>query len=98
MTDMMNFHSLPKADDAEEVAPTIRPLLIRAPKHAPIGRVVEIGGGGGRLELIVNRMAEVSIDPDPSIALSGQVGGHCKVEVGQRWLLERWLTDMGTEW
>ena len=87
MTDMMNFHSLPKAEDAEEIAPTIRPLLVRSTTHATIGRVVEIGGGGGRLELIVGRMAEVSVDSDPSVALSGQVGGHCKVEVGQRWLL-----------
>jgi hypothetical protein len=87
MTDMINIHSLNKAEEAEELAPTIRPVLVRAPRHAAIGRVVEISGGGGRLELIVGRLAEIAADADPSIALSGQVGGHVKVELGQRWLL-----------
>jgi DNA helicase HerA-like ATPase len=86
MTDMIQANSL-KAEEAEEFAPTIRPLLVRAPQHAAIGRVVEIGGGSGRLELIVGRLAEIAIDKDPSIALSGQVGGHVKIELGHRWLL-----------
>jgi uncharacterized protein len=86
MTDMIHVNSL-KAEEAEEFAPTIRPLLMRAPQHAAIGRVVEIGGGSGRLELIVGRLAEIAVDEDPSIALSGQVGGHVKIELGHRWLL-----------
>jgi DNA helicase HerA-like ATPase len=87
MTDMMNFQHLPKVEEGEELAPTIRPVVRRAPKSGPIGRVVQVGGGSGRVELDVGRLAEVSRDPDPSIALSGQVGGNIKLEAGPRWLL-----------
>src|SRR4051812_46766311 len=87
MTDMMNFQNLPKVEEDDETAPTIRPLLRTAAKAAPIGRVVEVGGGSGRVELEVGRLAEVARDPDPSIALSGQVGGNIKLEAGSRWLL-----------
>jgi len=87
MTDMMNFQSLPRTEEAEELAPTIRPVLMPAPRHGSIGRVVEIGGGTARIELAASRLSEISRDPDPSVALSGQVGGHVKLEVGQRWLL-----------
>src|SRR3954466_8795437 len=87
MTDMMNFQNLPKVEEDEETAPTIRPLLRPTPKSAPIGRVVEVGGGSGRVELEVGRLAEVARDSDPSIALSGQVGGDVKLDAGLRWLL-----------
>jgi DNA helicase HerA-like ATPase len=87
MTDMMNFQNLPKVEDSEELAPTIRPIVRRAPQSGPIGRVVQVGGGSGRVELEVGRLAEVAKDPDPSIALSGQVGGNIKLEAGSRWLL-----------
>ncbi len=87
MTDMINFSGLSKADETEEFAPTIRPVLTRAPRHGPIGRVLEIGGGGARIELEASRLKEITTDPDPSIALSGQVGGHVKLEAGARWLL-----------
>jgi DNA helicase HerA-like ATPase len=85
--DMMNFNGLPRVEDAEEVGPTIRPVVVRAPKQAPIGRVLEIGGGSARLELELARLGEIAKDPDPSIALSGQVGGHVKLEIGARWVL-----------
>jgi DNA helicase HerA-like ATPase len=87
MTDMMNFQHLPKVEDADELAPTIRPVVRRSPQSGPIGRVVQVGGGSGRVELEVGRLADVSRDPDPSIALSGQVGGNIKLEAGPRWLL-----------
>src|SRR4051794_35660277 len=85
--DMMNFQSLPRVEDAEEVGPTIRPVVVRPPKQAPIGHVHEIGGGSARLELDLGRLGEIANDPDPSIALSGQVGGHVKLEIGSRWVL-----------
>jgi DNA helicase HerA-like ATPase len=87
MTDMMNFHRLPSVGEAEEIAPTIRPVMPAVPRHTPIGRVIEVGGGGARIELEAGRLKEIVADPDPSIALSGQVGGHVKLEAGQRWLL-----------
>ena len=85
--DMMNFQSLPRVEEAEEVGPTIRPVIVQAPKQAPVGRVLEIGGGGAKVELDLARLGEIAKDPDPSIALSGQVGGHVKLEIGARWVL-----------
>jgi uncharacterized protein DUF87 len=87
VTDMINLGGLSRVDETEEFAPTIRPVLARAPRHGPIGRVVEVGGGGARIELEAGRLKDVAADPDPSIALSGQVGGHVKLDAGHRWLL-----------
>ena len=87
MTDMMNFKTVTLPDETEEFAPTIRPRIPEQVRHAQIGKVVDIRGGGGRIELEASRIADVARDPDPSIALSGQVGGHVKLEAGNRWLL-----------
>src|SRR5687767_7222732 len=87
MTDMMNFKTVTIAEETEDFAPTIRPRIPQPVRHSPIGKVVDIRGGGGRIELEVSRVAEIGRDPDPSIALSGQVGGHVKLEAGNRWLL-----------
>ncbi|HZG09401.1 MAG TPA: DUF87 domain-containing protein [Allosphingosinicella sp.] len=89
MTDMMQFRTFPVADDSapEDIAPTIRPVVREPKRQGPIGRVVEIGGGGARIDLDSSRLRELTVHDDPSIALSGQVGGHVKLEVGTRWLL-----------
>ncbi|HEX8668357.1 MAG TPA: DUF87 domain-containing protein [Allosphingosinicella sp.] len=84
---MMNFNSVPKSDEAEEFVPTIRPHIIRAVQYASIGRVLEISGGGARIALEAQRLEELTRSEDPSIALSGQVGGHVKLTMGNRWLL-----------
>jgi hypothetical protein len=87
MTDMMQFNTFPATDDPEEIAPTIRPILREAVRQGPIGRVIEIAGGSAKLELESSRLGQLAKNDDPSIALSGQVGGHVKIEVGKRWLL-----------
>lgn len=87
MTDMIQFPSFPHADVGEETAPTIQPMPSQRRQQGPIGRVSEIGGGGARIELDLDRLNQLSLDSDPSVALSGQVGGHVKVEVASRWLL-----------
>ena len=87
MTDMMQFNTFPAADEPEEIAPTIRPILREAVRQGPIGRVIEIAGGSAKLELESSRLGQLAKNDDPSIALSGQVGGHVKIEVGKRWLL-----------
>ncbi|PSJ37156.1 ATPase [Sphingomonas deserti] len=84
---MIQFNPFPHADGSEDSAPTIRPVLPQRKQQGPVGRVVEIGGGGARLELELDRLGQLAVDPDPSVALSGQVGGHVKVEVASRWLL-----------
>ncbi|HEX8580322.1 MAG TPA: DUF87 domain-containing protein, partial [Allosphingosinicella sp.] len=87
MTDMIHFNTFPVADEAEDNAPTIRPVVRPIVRQSSIGRVIEISGGGAKLDLESGRLAELGKAEDPSIALSGQVGGHVKIEVGSRWLL-----------
>ena len=87
MTDMIPLQSFTPAAEDEEFVPTIRPIVGPAARQPAIGRVVEIGGGGARIELEAERLRQTSGDADPSIAISGQVGGHVKLEAGKRWLL-----------
>lgn len=53
----------------------------------PIGVVVEIAGSGSAVVLDLQRLHECAEDPDPSIALAGQVGSQIKIRVGKGWLL-----------
>jgi hypothetical protein len=89
MTDAMNLHSFPQSEDgsaaaAPRSAEGKRPLV---PSHEAIGRVVEIGGSGARVEITGRCFAELANDADPSIAMSGQVGSQIKIVSDRRWLL-----------
>ena len=85
MTDMQFNPSVQPVEAGEiQSIPDDRVQMLR---HSPIGRVVEIGGGGARIDFEEGRLRELSGDVDPSVAISGQVGGHVKVEAGRRWLL-----------
>ena len=53
----------------------------------PIGIVIEIAGSGSQIALDPQRINECSTDPDPSIALAGQVGSQVKIRVAGGWLL-----------
>lgn len=53
----------------------------------PIGVVLEISGSGSRIALDLDRLERNSGHPDPSIALSGQVGSQVKIRLADRWLL-----------
>ena len=87
MTDMIQFNNFPQPEGDEEFVPTIRPVIPQVKRQGPMGRVVEVGGGGARIELEASRLHELAGHEDPTVALSGQVGGHVKLEAGQRWLL-----------
>ena len=52
-----------------------------------IGRVVEIAGSGSRVTMHADRLAHLMAHPDPSIAMSGQVGSQIKMKVGASWLV-----------
>src|SRR5687767_11383552 len=52
-----------------------------------IGRVVEIAGSGSRVTMHADRLAHLMSHPDPSIAMSGQVGSQIKMKVGASWLV-----------
>jgi DNA helicase HerA-like ATPase len=88
MTDAMNLHSFPHREegpDGDSAAASPRSALI--PRDEAIGQIVEVGGSGAAVEIVGRRLVELSSDPDPSIAMSGQVGSQIKIGSGSRWLL-----------
>jgi uncharacterized protein len=91
MTDMLNpqgFQSDEPATPSERAAPTVAAITQpRTERHAHIGIVTEISGGGARIQVDGAALRALGQDPDPSVALSGQVGSQVKLEVGKRWLL-----------
>jgi DNA helicase HerA-like ATPase len=88
MTDGINLHSFPANEggtgNIQPVARGKRPLVA---SHEAIGQVVEVGGSGAQVEIVGRRLVELADDPDPSIAMSGQVGSQIKIASGRRWLL-----------
>ena len=88
MTDAMNLHSFPPRDESGEApigdAPA-RGALTSV--HEAIGQIIEVGGSGAQIEIVGRRLTELAGDPDPSIAMSGQVGSQIKIASGRRWLL-----------
>src|SRR6476469_1865432 len=88
MADAINFHNFAQPEGSPErdsARPAPRKALL--PSHEAIGHIVEIGGSGARVEIVGRRLAELAADPDPSIAMSGQVGSQIKIASGRRWLL-----------
>jgi DNA helicase HerA-like ATPase len=55
--------------------------------HEAIGRVSSISGSGAAIEMDLARLTELALHPDPSVAMSGQVGAQVKVQAQRRWLL-----------
>ncbi|EJL20860.1 ATP-binding protein [Novosphingobium sp. AP12] len=63
------------------------PVSQEAVGHEPIGVVLEISGSGSRIAFDLERLNEIALDADPSVALSGQVSSQVKIRVGGGWLL-----------
>jgi DNA helicase HerA-like ATPase len=53
----------------------------------PIGVVLEVSGSGSQIAFDLQRINECMADPDPAVALAGQVGSQIKIRVGDSWLL-----------
>ena len=85
MTDM-NIHNVPQPE-GQTYMPAQEPAGRSGPAHAPIGQVIEISGGGSKLQIEGKRLREIAGDADPSIAMSGQVGSQVKLQAGKRWIL-----------
>ncbi|HEX8193796.1 MAG TPA: DUF87 domain-containing protein [Allosphingosinicella sp.] len=77
-------------------APVRVPVVPNEVAHEAIGVVVDIGGGGARLEIDGVRLHAIGSDPDPSVAMSGQVGSQVKIECGKKWLLANVRTLKGS--
>src|SRR4051794_22131421 len=52
-----------------------------------IGRVTDIAGSSSQVRFDAAVIAGLAADPDPSIAMGGQVGSQIKLRVGDRWLV-----------
>ena len=63
----------------------------------PIGMVLEIAGSGSKIALDLGRLEQCNEDPDPSVALAGQVGSQIKIRVGSAWLLASVRTQRSDE-
>ncbi|TMJ20352.1 MAG: DUF87 domain-containing protein [Alphaproteobacteria bacterium] len=88
MTDGINLHSFPANEGGTgNIQPAARGKRPLVASHEAIGQVVEVGGSGAQVEIIGRRLVELADDPDPSIAMSGQVGSQIKIASGRRWLL-----------
>jgi hypothetical protein len=88
MTEMFHQRTFsPAAAEPVEPAPVQVPIDAYGTKHEAIGRVIDISGGGARLEIDAARLAAIGEDSDPSVAMSGQVGSQVKIECGKKWLL-----------
>ncbi|MBA3676169.1 MAG: DUF87 domain-containing protein [Sphingosinicella sp.] len=81
------MHSIPEASEGQTFVPAQEPAKRAARTLAPIGKVIEISGGGARLEIEGARLRELASDADPSVAMSGQVGSQIKLQAGKRWIL-----------
>src|SRR3546814_4739655 len=52
-----------------------------------MGMVFQIAGSSSQLIIDATRIAALSRDPDPSLAMAGQVGSQVKMRVGHVWLI-----------
>jgi DNA helicase HerA-like ATPase len=87
MTDAMNLHSFPTPSDEAATGTTSGPRRTLVARHEALGQVVEIAGSGAIVEIVGRRLTELAGDPDPTVAMSGQVGSQVKIDSGRRWLL-----------
>lgn len=63
-----------------------QPHVFQAPVDA-MGMVFQISGSSSQLIIDASRIAALSHDSDPSLAMAGQVGSQVKMRVGQVWLI-----------
>jgi hypothetical protein len=52
-----------------------------------IGRIIDIAGSSSQVRLDAAMVAGLAGDPDPSIAMGGQVGSQLKMRLGEHWLI-----------
>jgi hypothetical protein len=52
-----------------------------------VGTVVDIAGSGSRIRMDGAMLSSLQANPDPAVAMSGQVGSQVKMVVGNNWLI-----------
>jgi len=78
VNDISSIHAFPgRTGDAHPVA--LQPI--------EIGRVIDIAGSSSQVRLDAAMVAGLASNPDPSIAMGGQVGSQLKMRLGEQWLI-----------
>jgi Helicase HerA, central domain len=77
--------------------PTPAPTKSAPAKLTAIGKVVEIAGSGSQIRMDGAQLTTLQSHPDPSVAMSGQVGSQVKMVVGNSWLIANVRTLRGNE-
>ncbi|MFS0738269.1 DUF87 domain-containing protein [Sphingomonas sp. 1P06PA] len=65
----------------------VRPAAPSPLEAVEIGRLIEIAGSSSQALLDGAILQSLAGEPDPSVAMAGQVGSMIKVAVGKRWLI-----------
>jgi uncharacterized protein len=85
MTDMNNLNPIPLSTASElDASPSFAP---QAEGGQWIGRVLNISGSSATIEFDSARLHALANDPDPSVAMSGQVGSQVRLQAQRHWLL-----------
>jgi hypothetical protein len=79
----------------EDAAPA--PVRSKPAAVGTIGNVVEIAGSGSQIRMDAAALMALQSNPDPSVAMSGQVGSQVKMVVGNAWLIANVRTLRGAD-
>ena len=78
--------------DEEKAA---KPQRGPAPELPSVGLVVSIAGSGSQIRMQRDVLMSFQSNPDPAVAMSGQVGSQVKMAVGNSWLIANVRTLSG---
>ncbi|MFN3727739.1 MAG: ATP-binding protein [Allosphingosinicella sp.] len=97
MTDMNNLSPIPMSS-ASEADPAPSSFAPQAESGGQwIGRVLAISGSSATIEFDSARLHALANDPDPSVAMSGQVGSQVRLQAQRHWLLANVRTLSASE-
>ena len=78
--------------DEEKAA---KPQRGPAPELPSVGLVISIAGSGSQIRMQRDVLMSFQSNPDPAVAMSGQVGSQVKMAVGNSWLIANVRTLSG---
>ncbi len=84
---MINLASFSRDEQTEEPRSVSAAASFGHQRYDSVGLVTEISGGSARIKMDARALSLLACDPDPSIAMSGQVGSQVKLKAGRHWLL-----------
>ena len=85
--DMSQQNFTPQKPAPKKEVSAIAVANSKALERLIIGEIIEISGAGSKILIDAQKLHELSEDPDPSIAMAGQVGSQIKIKLGSRSLL-----------